>query len=143
VALLLIEADASLVFTDGTNALHSASRCGLIEVAEAAINKGLDVNQKSRGNTHPIQCAVQSGDLDMVTFLLERGAQVHKFQVHPLFGDEDAQNPFTDAWMNRDMGSRGLLLCYLRGLKICNRFPFSSMPGAAMQPTIIFQRIIM
>ncbi|RKK10527.1 hypothetical protein BFJ66_g17619 [Fusarium oxysporum f. sp. cepae] len=97
-ALLLIKKGASLEFKDGTNAIHSASHCGLIEVAEAAINKGLNVKKRSRGNAHPIQCAAQSQDLDMITFLLDKGAKIPKFWVNPLSEDEDAQNPFTIAW---------------------------------------------
>ncbi|KAI8396347.1 hypothetical protein FOFC_20894 [Fusarium oxysporum] len=97
-ALLLIKEGASLEFKDGTNALHGASRCGLLEVAEAVINKGLNVKKRSRGNAHPIQCAAQSQDLDMITFLLDKGAKIPKFWVNPLSEDEDAQNPFTNAW---------------------------------------------
>lgn len=33
-------------------------------MAEAAINRGLNVNKRPRGNTYPIQCAVESGDFD-------------------------------------------------------------------------------
>ncbi|KAK2667883.1 Ankyrin repeat [Fusarium oxysporum f. sp. vasinfectum] len=100
-ALLLIKRGASLEFKNGTNALHSASRCGLIEVAETAINKGLNVKKRSRNNTHPIQCAAQSQALDMITFLLEKGAKIPKFWVNSLSEDEDAQNPFTNAWDER------------------------------------------
>ncbi|KAF5701489.1 ankyrin [Fusarium mundagurra] len=97
-ALLLIENDASLRFKDGTNALYSASRCGLIKVAKAAIKKGWNVNKRPRGKTYPIQCAVESGNIKMVIFLLEKGAEINKFQLYRLSKDQDSENPFTKAW---------------------------------------------
>ncbi|SCO54238.1 uncharacterized protein FFNC_15414 [Fusarium fujikuroi] len=91
-ALLLINAGASLYFEHERNALCAASFHGLKEVAQAAIDKGIDVNEafywpkppmRPAIKTYPIQYAVQSGDADTVAYLLEEGANLNRFKVYP------------------------------------------------------------
>ncbi|KAF5227033.1 hypothetical protein FANTH_14896 [Fusarium anthophilum] len=111
-ALLLINKGASLYFEYGRNALCAASFHSLKEVAQAAISKGIYVNEAfcwrkppmpSAIKTYPIQYAVQSGDADTVAYLLKQGANLNWFEVYPFgaHGEMLCNDPFSVAWKER------------------------------------------
>ncbi|RYC82193.1 hypothetical protein BFJ63_vAg14901 [Fusarium oxysporum f. sp. narcissi] len=98
-ALLLMDLGAELDFKDGSNALCAASYYGLKKVAQKAIEKGLDVNEPFYLK-YPILLAVKGGYAEMVEYLLQQGAEISQFRVHPQdeFVTEDSENPFLLAW---------------------------------------------
>ncbi|KAI7771130.1 hypothetical protein LZL87_014203 [Fusarium oxysporum] len=100
-ALLLIDSGAQLDFEEGSNALHAASYHGLKEVTQAAIEKVLDINKPFHGG-RPILWAVNGGHADTVDHLLQQGAKISDFEIHPRqeseFVMEDSRNSFSAAW---------------------------------------------
>ena len=74
----------------GLSALHFAARQGAISTAEALIAAGADVNQRCAGDkTTPIIVAAVNGHFDLVSFLLDKGADpnlVSEAGMFPLYG---------------------------------------------------------
>ena len=77
--------------TGGMTALLHATREGHIEVAEALLEGGADIDQISGGDgSSPLVIATQNGRFDLAMVLIERGANpnlaTHTDGVSPLFG---------------------------------------------------------
>ena len=77
--------------TGGLTALLHAAREGHIEVAEALLDSGADIDQISGGDgSSPLVSAVQNGHFDLALVLIERGADpnlaTHTDRVAPLLG---------------------------------------------------------
>jgi uncharacterized protein len=73
----------------GLSALHFAARQGAIASAEALLAAGADVNQRCAGDkTTPIIVAAVNGHFDLVSFLLDKGADpnlVSEAGMFPLY----------------------------------------------------------
>ena len=77
--------------TGGLTALLHATRQGHIEVAEALLDAGADIDQVSGGDgSSPLVSAVQNGHFDLALVLIARGANpnlaTHTDRVAPLLG---------------------------------------------------------
>jgi len=60
----------------GWKPLHYASTTGQLEVAQFLISKGATVDSQSLNGTTPLMMAVQSGNEQLVKFLLDNGADL-------------------------------------------------------------------
>ena len=60
----------------GETPLCSASRWGLLNMAEFLVNRGVSINRKP-GNQTPLHIAAKSGNLDLVKFLVSKGTDVN------------------------------------------------------------------
>jgi uncharacterized protein len=73
----------------GLSALHFAARQGSLATAEALIAAGADINQRCAGDqTTPIIVAAVNGHFDLVSFLLDKGADpnlVSEAGMFPLY----------------------------------------------------------
>lgn len=58
----------------GWNSICYAILCGNIECVEVLINNGADVNKQSKTYLTPLHLAVHQEDLELITLLLENGA---------------------------------------------------------------------
>ena len=58
---------------DGWNALHSASQSGSVPTILMLLNKGLDIEQKTKDGMTPLLVAAGFGGADAVEFLISRG----------------------------------------------------------------------
>ncbi|MEX1232609.1 MAG: ankyrin repeat domain-containing protein [Planctomycetaceae bacterium] len=54
--------------------MHQAVRRGYVRVTEFLLTMGTDVNQRGEDDHTPVFIATGRGDVDMVRFLVERGA---------------------------------------------------------------------
>ena len=76
--------------TGGMTALLHAAREGHIDVAEALLEGGADIDQVSGDGSSPLVSAVQNGHFDLALNLIERGADpnlaTNTDRVAPLFG---------------------------------------------------------
>ena len=76
-------------FTGGMTALLHAARDGHIEVAEALLDGGADINQVAGDGTSPLQLAAMNGQYDVAMMMIERGADPnrasHTDGIAPLF----------------------------------------------------------
>eukprot|EP00919_Chromeraceae_sp_WS-2016_P024736 GHVR01058456.1.p1 GENE.GHVR01058456.1~~GHVR01058456.1.p1 ORF type:complete len:148 (-),score=18.01 GHVR01058456.1:514-957(-) len=61
--------------------LNLAARRGFVYDVKALVEKGLDVNFKSGANETPLHIASRSGHIDVVKFLIGRGAYVDPLNV--------------------------------------------------------------
>src|SRR5690606_37738090 len=71
---LLREADANAAETDGTTALHWASRNDDIELASALLEAGADPAARNRYGVTPLYLAAVNGSAQMIALLLDGGA---------------------------------------------------------------------
>eukprot|EP00919_Chromeraceae_sp_WS-2016_P024741 GHVR01058469.1.p1 GENE.GHVR01058469.1~~GHVR01058469.1.p1 ORF type:complete len:102 (-),score=25.02 GHVR01058469.1:114-419(-) len=67
---------------DMEHELNLAARRGFVYDVKALVEKGLDVNFKSGANETPLHIASRSGHIDVVKFLIGRGAYVDPLNVH-------------------------------------------------------------
>ncbi|KAF5966319.1 ankyrin [Fusarium coicis] len=93
-----------LAFEEAAQDLWTASYYGFKEVVDAAIGKGVDINNPIYG-IHPIVWAVKGGHADIVDHLLQQGATVSLFEVYPCQGDEFStdcsNNSLSAAWHHK------------------------------------------
>src|SRR5688572_19640095 len=79
----------------GLAALHFAARQGAAASAEALIKAGADINQRGAGDqTTPILVAAINGHFDLVSYLLDQGANPHLASIGgatPLYADGNVQ----------------------------------------------------
>lgn len=62
----------------GKNLLHIAAQKGDLELAKKCISIGLQVNKKTNIGYSPFYFSVMSGDLNMIKYLVSKGANVEK-----------------------------------------------------------------
>jgi len=80
--------DVNVCATDGDNALHWVVRSRDRSGAKALIDAGIDLN-KAGDLVTPLHIACMQGDLEMVSLLIENGAN--------LFAMNEGYTPFTSA----------------------------------------------
>ena len=66
-----------MVFTTGCMSIHTAACYGNLASVERHLQKGEDVNVRDNYGRTPLIWAVDSGDLDLVNFLVAKGADVN------------------------------------------------------------------
>ena len=75
-ALLGMGADARDTDKHGSTPLHGVSQSGSVDIAQLLLEHGADINAMNDGGTTPLISAAY-GNLDMVRFLLSKGALVN------------------------------------------------------------------
>jgi len=81
--------DVNATCSDGDNALHFVVRWGDLSAAKALIDAGIDINKAGDLGYTPLHVACMQGSAEMVTFLIERGAD--------MFALSEGHAPFTTA----------------------------------------------
>jgi ankyrin repeat protein len=61
---------------EARTSLHTASKCGKLDVVKSLLNQGADVNATDTDDATPLHLAAIKGNLDVVSLLLEWGAEV-------------------------------------------------------------------
>ncbi|XP_072034493.1 transient receptor potential cation channel subfamily A member 1-like [Amphiura filiformis] len=97
-ALLKRGADVTDALINGQTALHICCRRGFLNIAKVLIDSGsADVNSRDIDKSTPLHQATVKGDIDLCTFLVERGAAIRAYdvnQVSPLM--QAAQGGFKE-----------------------------------------------
>jgi ankyrin repeat protein len=79
-------ADVQARTKEGRTAIHVAARqAGTAEIVRLLLDKGADANDKDQAGATPLLLAAESGDLNTVKLLVERGADV-QHRASPGFG---------------------------------------------------------
>ena len=73
--------------------LHYACKTGNIEIVQALVEAGAELNGKNFYNDTPLSIAAIHGHLDIVKYLVEKGANIHGV-------DKQQRSPFIRACMN-------------------------------------------
>ena len=76
----MVEAGAGVNASDGVKhctALHMAARRGNLEVAEALLDSGADIEARDSLGETPLRRAVNCDKTDLARLLLRRGADMH------------------------------------------------------------------
>jgi hypothetical protein len=76
----LVQSGANVNANDGVKhctALHMAARRGNLEIAEALLDCGADINARDSLGDTPLRRSVNCGRLEVASLLLARGADVH------------------------------------------------------------------
>lgn len=92
--LILLEADINLTYTDGENALHSASRHGQVKSAEMLAEAGIILNAKSNLGVEPLGLAREKRHTEVIEFF-ENSLSEEASEI--LYSDEDIFNEIEKA----------------------------------------------
>src|SRR2546426_9798575 len=76
-SLLQKKADVNAAQSDGTTALHWASRLDDLETADLLIHSGANVSAATRGGATPLELAAVNGSAAMIEKLIKAGADVN------------------------------------------------------------------
>ena len=93
----------------GWNPLHYACAKGHLEVAQFLVANGAIVDSLSAGNTTPLMMAVQSGNEQLVKFLLDKGADLQLKNANGLTAI-DIADIYDKPWIGDGLRSRWLKL---------------------------------
>jgi len=91
----------------GWTPLHYACAKGHLDVAEFLVKNGAIVDSLSVGNTTPLMMAVQSGNEQLVKFLLEKGADLQLKNANGLTAI-DIADIYDKPWIGDGLRSRWL-----------------------------------
>ena len=75
-ALLKEKVPVNATATDGTTALHWATRAGDIETVKLLLRDGADVRVADRYGITPLKLAAENGSAEMMAILLKAGAAI-------------------------------------------------------------------
>jgi len=65
-------------YTTVTTAVHAAAGCGKVSVMKKLVSHGAKLNIANADNVYPIDISLKTGDVKMVNYLIEAGADVKK-----------------------------------------------------------------
>ena len=105
---LILQKNA-LVDHIGWKPLHYASATGQLEVAQFLVSKGATVDSRSLNGTTPLMMAVQSGNEQLVKYLLDNGADLqlkNDFSITAI----DIADIYDKPWIGDGLKSRWLKL---------------------------------